>query len=66
MNKEQIQGAAKNIAGIVQEETGKLLGNPKQEIKGIQKQVEGKAQRFVGDAKEIIQDTKGAIKKAAP
>ena len=66
MNKDQIQGSAKNIVGIVQEGAGKLIGSQEQEVKGIQKQLAGKAERLVGDAKEILQDAKDSTKKAAP
>ncbi|HEV7619009.1 MAG TPA: CsbD family protein [Burkholderiaceae bacterium] len=54
MNKDQIQGAAKDIVGKVQEEAGKLVGNDKQQIKGLNKQITGKVQELVGDVEEII------------
>ncbi|MFZ6766371.1 CsbD family protein [Undibacterium sp. Di26W] len=56
MNKNQIKGTAKNIAGKVQENTGKLVGNKEQEIKGQRKQIEGKIEKTVGDAQEAIKD----------
>jgi uncharacterized protein YjbJ (UPF0337 family) len=54
MNKDQIQGAAKNVGGKVQEEAGKLTGNTTQQAKGLAKQVEGKAQERVGDLKAAV------------
>jgi uncharacterized protein YjbJ (UPF0337 family) len=54
VNKDQIQGAAKDIVGKVQEEAGKLVGNDKQQIKGLNKQITGKVQELVGDVEEII------------
>jgi uncharacterized protein YjbJ (UPF0337 family) len=54
MNKDQIQGAAKNVGGKVQEEAGKLTGNTTQQAKGLAKQVEGKAQELVGDLKAAV------------
>ncbi len=57
MNKDQVQGTIKNIAGKVQEEVGKIVGSQEQQAKGIQKQVEGKAEKHVGDAKHIIAET---------
>lgn len=54
MNKDQIQGTAKDIVGKVQEEAGKLVGNDKQQIKGLDKQITGKVQKLVGDVEEII------------
>jgi uncharacterized protein YjbJ (UPF0337 family) len=61
MNKNQAQGFAKNIAGKVQEEAGKLVGNKEQEAKGLQKQVSGKAEKHLGD----IKDAREAVKDAA-
>ena len=56
MNKDQIKGAAKDVAGRVQEEAGKLTGNKEQQAKGLAKQVSGKTQKNFGDAKEATKD----------
>jgi uncharacterized protein YjbJ (UPF0337 family) len=56
MNKNQIQGTAKDIAGKVQEEAGKLVGSKEQQAKGLNKQISGKAEKSYGDAKEHIKD----------
>ena len=56
MNKDQVKGAVKDIAGKVQEKTGQALGNPQQQVKGIVKQVEGQHQKAKGDAKEVLKD----------
>ena len=58
MNKDQVKGAAKDIAGKIQEKTGKLVGNPTQEVKGVKNQIEGKMQEQVGNVKERIKDAK--------
>jgi uncharacterized protein YjbJ (UPF0337 family) len=58
MNKDQIKGTAKDIAGKVQEEVGKLVGNESQQVKGVVKQVEGTAQKHVGNVKELLKDAK--------
>ena len=34
MNKDQVKGATKDIAGKIQEETGKLVGSKEQQAKG--------------------------------
>jgi uncharacterized protein YjbJ (UPF0337 family) len=57
MNKDQVKGALKDGAGKVQEQAGKLTGNEKQEAKGQARQMEGKVQKGVGDAKEDVKDT---------
>ena len=57
MNKDQVKGTAKDVAGKVQEGVGKAFDNKEQEAKGLGKQVEGKVQKGVGDVKEIIKDS---------
>ena len=61
MNKDQVKGVVKNVAGKVQEEAGKLVGSKEQQIKGLDKQISGKAQKSYGDAKEVI---KKAVKRS--
>lgn len=56
MNKHQVKGVAKDLAGKVQEEIGILVGSKEQQAKGLGKQVSGKAQKIYGDAKEVIKD----------
>ncbi len=58
MNKDQIKGTAKDVAGKVQEEAGKLVGSKEQQIKGLSKQVSGKAQKALGDLKQVVQGKK--------
>lgn len=54
MNKDQIKGAAKMVAGKVQEKAGNLVGSPKQVVVGIAKQIAGRAQKGRGDIKATI------------
>lgn len=56
MNKDQVKGKAKDVAGKIQEEVGKVVGSNKQQAEGLAKQVEGKLQEKIGDAKEVIKD----------
>lgn len=56
MNKDQVKGTAKDIAGKVQQKTGEVVGSTEQQAKGLAKQVEGKTQKNYGDAKEAIKD----------
>lgn len=56
MNKDQVKGTAKDVAGKIQRKTGELTGSTTQQAKGLSKQVEGKVQKKVGDAKERRQD----------
>ena len=52
MNKDQVKGKAKDIAGKAQEELGELTDDPQTEAKGEAKQVEGKVQKKAGDVKD--------------
>jgi uncharacterized protein YjbJ (UPF0337 family) len=56
MNKDQVKGAAKDVAGKVQEEAGKLIGSKEQQIKGLSKQITGKVQKGAGDVKQAVED----------
>jgi uncharacterized protein YjbJ (UPF0337 family) len=56
MNKDQVKGTVKDIAGKVQQEVGELTGSEEQQVKGLAKQGEGKVQKGVGDAKEAVKD----------
>ena len=58
MNKDQVKGAVKEAAGAVQQKAGKLIGNPTQEAKGLATKLEGKVQKKVGDAKEVLKDAR--------
>lgn len=57
MNKNQVRGALKDVAGKVQEEVGKLVSSKEQQAKGLGKQISGKAEKTYGDVKEIIKDS---------
>ena len=56
MNKNQVKGTTKDIAGKVQEQTGKLVGSKEQQVKGLSKQISGKIQKDVGDIEQSVED----------
>ena len=56
MNRDQVKGTAKDIAGKVQETVGQVTGSTSQQLKGIGKQVEGKTQKAVGDVEQAAKD----------
>lgn len=56
MNSDQVKGAAKEVAGKVQQKTGEVFNSREQQAKGAAKQVEGNVQKNYGDAKEVIKD----------
>jgi uncharacterized protein YjbJ (UPF0337 family) len=55
MNKDTIQGAAKEVAGKVQKEFGKAVDSPKHTLEGGAKELEGKTQKTVGQVKEKVE-----------
>ena len=61
MNKDQVSGSAKEVAGKVQSKVGELVGNKEQQAKGLLKEGEGKMQKNVGNAKEVLKDTVNKI-----
>ena len=54
MNKNQIAGSVKDVAGKVQQKVGEATGNTKQQVKGVTKQVEGKVQRGLGNIEHAL------------
>jgi uncharacterized protein YjbJ (UPF0337 family) len=56
MNKDQVKGTAKDIAGKVQEKAGKLVGSKEQQVKGLSKQISGKTQKSIGDAEQSVKN----------
>ena len=54
MNKDQVAGAAKDVAGKVERKTGEVIGNDKMQVKGAVRQAEGKVQKAMGDAGEQV------------
>ena len=52
MNKDQIKGAAKDMAGKAEKAFGDAVKSPEHQIKGVANQVAGKTQKAVGDIKD--------------
>lgn len=55
MNRDQVKGTAKDIAGKIQRKTGELTGNKSQQLKGAAKQVVGKVQKGIGDVRDDVE-----------
>lgn len=51
MNRDQVKGRAKELAGKVQKNAGKLVDSPLQQAKGLVKEAVGKVQKNLGDAR---------------
>ncbi len=65
MNKQQAQGSLKHFTGKMQEQLGILIGSRDQQIKGIQMQVTGMAEKRVGDVKGLIREATALAKGIA-
>ena len=62
MNRDQVKGKAKDIAGKVQRKVGEATGNVEQQVKGGARQVEGKLQKGAGDAQQAAENAnKGKV-----
>jgi uncharacterized protein YjbJ (UPF0337 family) len=60
INKDQVEGRAKEAGGKVQEEFGRLVGNKTQVAKGLINQAIGAAQAKAGD---VLENVKHAASK---
>ncbi len=56
MNKDQIKGSAKEVAGKVQKKVGEATGSTEHQLKGAVREIAGKAQKAYGDAKSDRED----------
>jgi len=57
MNRYQLAGIGKNIAGKIQEGIGKMIGNKSQQTKGRHRQNDGKSAKLFEDARELIRQS---------
>ena len=56
MNKDQVKGAAKEVAGKAQRKLGDVMDSTQHEAKGMARQAEGKLQKNIGNAREAVKD----------
>jgi uncharacterized protein YjbJ (UPF0337 family) len=54
MNKDRVEGKAKDVAGRVQRQAGEWTGDEESQVKGAAKQAEGKIQNAVGKVKDNV------------
>ena len=60
MDKDRIEGSAKQVKGVVKETIGKVVGDAKLESEGKADKAEGKVQNAIGGFKHAVRD---AVKK---
>jgi uncharacterized protein YjbJ (UPF0337 family) len=65
MNKDQIKGTAREVAGKVQKNVGKATSNGTLAVKGAVKEVAGKVQKEFGNAKEEAEARRRADREEA-
>ena len=56
MDKDRIEGAAKQVGGAIKEGVGKVTGDTKTQAEGHADKAKGKVQNAVGGAKDGIRD----------
>ena len=65
VDKDRVEGSAKNIGGKIREGFGKLTGDSKTEAEGKMDQTEGKVQNTVGGIKDSVRDAFNDDRKKA-
>jgi uncharacterized protein YjbJ (UPF0337 family) len=60
MDKDRIEGSAKQAGGAIKEGVGKVTGDAKLEAEGSAEKAAGKVQNAIGGAKDAVRD---ALKK---
>ena len=63
MDKDQVKGKIKDVAGRVERQAGEWTGNEETQAEGAAKQVEGKVQNAWGNVKEAGRDAVKDLKK---
>lgn len=56
MDKDRIEGAAKQAKGAIKQAAGKITGDTKLQAEGAADKLAGKAQNALGGAKDAIRD----------
>jgi uncharacterized protein YjbJ (UPF0337 family) len=68
MNKDQVEGKVKDVAGRIERQAGEWTGDQEKQADGALKQVEGKAQNAWGNAKDAVKkaiDTQPGTRNAS-
>lgn len=54
MNKQQVKGVANQATGEIKEQIGKMTGDRSTEARGHARELKGKLQKSVGDARDAL------------
>ena len=63
MNRNQVKGTIKDIAGKTQRKVGEVTGSSRQQAKGLAKQAEGKLQKGLGNLEQAADDSANQTRK---
>ncbi len=63
MDKDEIKGKAKDVAGRAERQVGEWTGDKDAQAEGAGKQVEGKVQNAWGKTKDAVRDAADKLKK---
>jgi len=55
MNKDHVKGKTNEITGEIKEQVGKMTGDRSMEARGHAREIKGKLQQGIGDAKDALQ-----------
>jgi len=64
MNRDRVEGKAKEVVGGMQEKAGELNGDEDLKARGATKRGKGKVQGTVGKVKDAATDVKDAVRDA--
>ena len=56
MNKDQVKGAVNDAAGRAKRQVGEWTGDTNAQVEGAAQQLKGKAQKVVGNVKDVARD----------
>ena len=63
VNKDIVEGKAKQVQGRLEDAVGDLTGNPDHDVKGKTRVAEGKLQEGYGNVKEALRETNSEIER---
>ncbi|MES2291471.1 MAG: CsbD family protein [Pseudomonadota bacterium] len=61
MNEDMLVGEGRDVAGKIQETVGDVAGDPALQLKGLGKQVSGKAQKIGGAVQEVAENNAASM-----
>ena len=65
MNQDQVKGTIDDVAGRVKRQIGEWTGDLDAQVEGAAQQLQGKARKALGDAKEVVQAVHEKLRQSA-